>query len=126
MSSDSILLNEHALNSLKRAQLVALCKRYELRATGKNTELVARLEEFGHREPVTNTWTTSNNSIGANSQQSAAHEVGPRPSEAWSVVDDPSDGETHMPGAFAPSQEFGGGHPSVKSESLRCFTSRIV
>ena len=32
-------------------QLVALCKRYGLRANGKNTELIARLQEHGCSGP---------------------------------------------------------------------------
>jgi hypothetical protein len=33
--SNEILFNESALHSLKRAQLVALCKRYDTKQTGK-------------------------------------------------------------------------------------------
>ena len=39
-----ILFNSPALHSLKRAQLVQLCKRHELKATGKNADLIARLK----------------------------------------------------------------------------------
>lgn len=38
-----ILLDSPALNSLKRAQLVQLCKRHGVKASGKNTALVERL-----------------------------------------------------------------------------------
>ncbi|WWD21121.1 hypothetical protein CI109_105602 [Kwoniella shandongensis] len=44
--SDEILRNSAALNALKRHQLVSLSKRYGLRASGKNVELVERLQEY--------------------------------------------------------------------------------
>ena len=39
-----ILFNSPALHSLKRAQLVQLCKRHELKATGKNVDMITRLQ----------------------------------------------------------------------------------
>ncbi|KAK8843365.1 hypothetical protein IAR55_007022 [Kwoniella newhampshirensis] len=44
--SDEILRNSAALNALKRHQLVSLSKRYELRASGKNVEMVERLQDY--------------------------------------------------------------------------------
>ncbi|WWC64108.1 uncharacterized protein I303_106715 [Kwoniella dejecticola CBS 10117] len=44
--ADEILRNSAALNALKRHQLVSLSKRYGLRASGKNVELIQRLEEY--------------------------------------------------------------------------------
>ncbi|GHJ88259.1 hypothetical protein NliqN6_4661 [Naganishia liquefaciens] len=46
MSYD-ILHNDVALKSLKRQQLVQLCKKYGLRASGKNVELISRLQNYG-------------------------------------------------------------------------------
>ncbi|KAG9043080.1 hypothetical protein FS837_010050 [Tulasnella sp. UAMH 9824] len=46
MSSNEILFNSAALHSLKRAQLVKICKRHGLKASGKNAELIQRLEEY--------------------------------------------------------------------------------
>ncbi|ORY24783.1 hypothetical protein BCR39DRAFT_545922 [Naematelia encephala] len=41
-----ILFDSAALNALKRHQLVSLSKRYGLKASGKNVDMVERLEEF--------------------------------------------------------------------------------
>ncbi|GAA5894846.1 hypothetical protein JCM8208_006085 [Rhodotorula glutinis] len=43
----AILHNDAALHSLKRVQLLALVKRFGLKGSGKNTDLVARLQEHG-------------------------------------------------------------------------------
>ncbi|EJD01791.1 uncharacterized protein FOMMEDRAFT_168412 [Fomitiporia mediterranea MF3/22] len=51
MSTTDILFNSPALHSLKRAQLVQLCKRHNIKASGKNTELVARLQEHARALP---------------------------------------------------------------------------
>ncbi|KAJ9124278.1 hypothetical protein QFC22_001078 [Naganishia vaughanmartiniae] len=47
MAAHEILFNDPALRSLKRQQLVQLCKRYGLKASGKNTELQQRLQDYG-------------------------------------------------------------------------------
>ncbi|WVQ81506.1 hypothetical protein IAT38_003630 [Cryptococcus sp. DSM 104549] len=44
--ADDILRNSAALNALKRHQLVSLSKKYGLRASGKNVEMVERLQEY--------------------------------------------------------------------------------
>ncbi|WRT68977.1 uncharacterized protein IL334_005959 [Kwoniella shivajii] len=44
--ADEILRNSAALNALKRHQLVSLSKRYGLKASGKNVDLVQRLEDY--------------------------------------------------------------------------------
>ncbi|OCF41957.1 hypothetical protein I317_04259 [Kwoniella heveanensis CBS 569] len=44
--SDEILRNSAALNALKRHQLVSLSKRYGLKASGKNVEMIQRLEAY--------------------------------------------------------------------------------
>ncbi|GAA5826810.1 hypothetical protein JCM3770_004700 [Rhodotorula araucariae] len=44
---EQVLSNSPALHSLKRPQLLALCRQFGLRGAGKNTELVARLEAHG-------------------------------------------------------------------------------
>ncbi|BEI81191.1 hypothetical protein CcaverHIS002_0203510 [Cutaneotrichosporon cavernicola] len=48
LSEHAILWNTAALTSLKRQQLMSLSKRYGLKASGKNTEMVQRLHDFGH------------------------------------------------------------------------------
>lgn len=52
MSPTNILFDSPALHSLKRAQLVQLCKRHNIKASGKNAELVARLKEHAHALPA--------------------------------------------------------------------------
>ncbi|WVQ75485.1 hypothetical protein IAR50_005110 [Cryptococcus sp. DSM 104548] len=44
--SDDILRNSAALNALKRHQLVSLSKKYGLRASGKNVEMIERLQVY--------------------------------------------------------------------------------
>ncbi|KDQ18806.1 hypothetical protein BOTBODRAFT_63016 [Botryobasidium botryosum FD-172 SS1] len=46
MSTTEILYNSAALHSLKRNQLAKLCKRHRLKASGKNTDMIARLEHY--------------------------------------------------------------------------------
>ncbi len=41
-----ILFNEAALSSLKRSQLVQLCKMHGVKANGKNVEIVKRLQDY--------------------------------------------------------------------------------
>jgi hypothetical protein len=40
-----ILFNSPALHSLKREQLVKLCKLHSIKANGKNVELIQRLRQ---------------------------------------------------------------------------------
>ncbi|CAK9780099.1 hypothetical protein CC85DRAFT_283670 [Cutaneotrichosporon oleaginosum] len=47
LSEHAILWNSAALTSLKRQQLMSLSKRYGLKASGKNVEMVERLYDFG-------------------------------------------------------------------------------
>ncbi|KAG9083582.1 hypothetical protein FRC06_004470 [Ceratobasidium sp. 370] len=54
--SNEILFNSHALSSLKRAQLIKLCKRYGIKATGKSSELVTKLEEYAQTLPPASTF----------------------------------------------------------------------
>jgi hypothetical protein len=46
-----ILFNEAALSSLKRAQLMQLCKMHGVKANGKNVEMVQRLREYAEGVP---------------------------------------------------------------------------
>ncbi|BGP58426.1 hypothetical protein JCM8202v2_006095 [Rhodotorula sphaerocarpa] len=43
----AILTNPAALHALKRAQLLALCKQHGVKGSGKNVDLISRLEERG-------------------------------------------------------------------------------
>ena len=50
-TTTQILFNSPALHSLKREQLVKLCKVHSLRANGKNTELIDRLKQYAQTLP---------------------------------------------------------------------------
>lgn len=127
MSVENILLNSPALSSLKRAQLVGLCKRYGLRASGKNVELISRLQEHGRTGEMEDILGYDDMLPRDDGGKSIADDgndprdvptAAPRPSEAWSVVDEPSDVETNMPGGLPTINEFGGGPVSTKCEFL--------
>ncbi len=45
MSTTEILFNSPALHSLKRTQLLQLCKHHNVKATGKNPDIIARLKK---------------------------------------------------------------------------------
>ncbi|KAF8310547.1 hypothetical protein DL93DRAFT_2157710 [Clavulina sp. PMI_390] len=116
MSTDNILLNPHALNSLKRAQLVALCKRNGLRASGKNTELIARLQEHGRSGAMASMFGDDQSSVASTAETEERDQspgVAPRPSDPWSIIDEPA-----MAESFPTNKEFGGGAPSTKSSSV--------
>jgi hypothetical protein len=83
-----ILFNSPALHSLKRDQLVKLCKTHSIKASGKNTDLIQRLKDHAstlpHGSPL---------SVAARSEQfqdvrdSVSSKVdSQRPSEQWEVV----------------------------------------
>lgn len=50
-TTTQILFNSPALHSLKREQLVRLCKVHSLKANGKNVELVDRLKQYAQTLP---------------------------------------------------------------------------
>ncbi|KAL1748279.1 hypothetical protein HDZ31DRAFT_30002 [Schizophyllum fasciatum] len=50
-TTTQILFNSPALHSLKREQLVKLCKVHSLKANGKNTELIERLKQHARTLP---------------------------------------------------------------------------
>ena len=62
MSHNQILFNSPALHSLKRGQLVKLCKMHSLKANGKNLDLIERLKRRAADLPpgtVNFTWRDS-------------------------------------------------------------------
>lgn len=52
MSTTDILLNSAALHSLKRNQLVSLCKTHGLKGSGKSSELISKLQEYAMNNPT--------------------------------------------------------------------------
>ncbi|KAG8871990.1 hypothetical protein FRB97_008114 [Tulasnella sp. 331] len=116
MSSTEILFNSPALHSLKRAQLVKICKRHGVKAAGTNEALVAKLQQFAKTLPVDRTSLYVSTSDAAaedeDTQHDDDHEEGDdghstategvimtaqrgrvllaRPSEPWSIVEEES------------------------------------
>ena len=98
-TTTQILFNSPALHSLKREQLVKLCKMHSIKANGKNVDLIQRLRQHAETLPKgspLNVATRSENPPEIRhhgldeengdcvSYQSAM----PRPSEQWEVVMD--------------------------------------
>lgn len=84
-STTQILFHSPALNSLKRDQLVKLCKRHGLKANGKNAELVERLKQKASElPPEAIEWIDSEEEDDASLPGIAP----PRPSEQWEMVMD--------------------------------------
>lgn len=50
-TTTQILFNSPALHSLKRDQLVKLCKIHNIKANGKNTDLIKRLQQKAQELP---------------------------------------------------------------------------
>ncbi len=90
-TTTQILFNSPALHSLKRDQLVKLCKIHRLKANGKNAELIERLkkraqelpeEESGDEDTAEGATDVSDIETGAFGGLKEAA----RPSEQWEVV----------------------------------------
>ncbi|BGP43822.1 hypothetical protein JCM10449v2_007879 [Rhodotorula kratochvilovae] len=86
---EQILTNAAALHSLKRPQLLALCKQFGLKGAGKNTDLIARLEAHGAF-------------LAAQSRDTSVCQEADASSASWALVD----GEA-VPAAMEELAEFG-------------------
>jgi hypothetical protein len=111
-----ILFNSPALHSLKRDQLVKLCKLHSIKANGKNTDLIEKLKRHATTLPL-----GSPLSVATRSEQPKDDANFPpqRPSEQWEIVmEDIPDipGGISIPTGDAPD-EFGTGGGS-KRESF--------
>ncbi|TFY51980.1 hypothetical protein EVJ58_g10271 [Rhodofomes roseus] len=88
-TTTQILYNSPALHSLKRDQLVKLCKIHSLKANGKNTELVERLKKHA-LELSQETFLGTTNTHQRDDQKENIHDgfevQMPRPSEQWEIV----------------------------------------
>ena len=142
MSTENILLNSPALKSLKRAQLVGLCKRCGLRANGKNTELIARLQEYGRSGGTVDVLgdrddtnrlgyraesVAETNDGDGNDKEASELQSSTRPtfvSRAW-PVGEPMGVEANIPGAPSVIHEFGDGDvESKKCKFCILYTTR--
>ncbi|TCD63195.1 hypothetical protein EIP91_005862 [Steccherinum ochraceum] len=92
-TTTQILFNSPALHSLKRDQLVKLCKIHGIKANGKNVDLIERLKQHAQDIPAnSNAATTSalNDSEDTDQDQDVEDDTPsrplPRPSEQWEMV----------------------------------------
>ena len=78
-----ILFNSPALHSLKRDQLVKLCKLHSIKASGKSVELIQKLKQHAATLPL-----ASPLSIATRSEQPQDFGGSPpqRPSQQWEIV----------------------------------------
>ncbi|KAG8929643.1 hypothetical protein FRC02_005274 [Tulasnella sp. 418] len=112
-SSTEILFNSPALNSLKRSQLIKLCKRHGLKAAGKNAEMVERLQEYGRTMQVHEPFVIPTSDAAIDEAEVLGHDEdsedggsdigqtprGPgsfRTSEPWSIIDEGSREEENV------------------------------
>ena len=96
-TTTQILFNSPALHSLKREQLLKLCKIHNIKATGKTTDLIERLKEHAATlppdSPLNVAVRSENDSDSMSIEESPQRPSYPysamsRPSEAWEVVMD--------------------------------------
>lgn len=130
MSTTEILFNSPALHSLKRAQLVQLCKRHNIKAAGKNTELVERLKQHAltlKLDQINDANDKEKKAVENDDDDSITDELDSdvfdrpqRPSEMWEIVMDDipeEEGRSSNPGSLKVKgigQEFGGTGGSSK------------
>ena len=84
-----ILFNSPALHSLKRDQLVQLCKHHSLKANGKNTELIDRLKQKATE--LTELGQLPEEALDENERDETGASIRShlsRPSEQWEMVMD--------------------------------------
>ena len=92
-TTTQILFNSPALHSLKREQLVKLCKIHAIKANGKNVELIQRLQQHAQTLPKDSPLSIATRSdnppdIQYERKQEDLGSAMPRPSEQWDVVMD--------------------------------------
>lgn len=86
-STTQILFNSPALHSLKRDQLVKLCKHHSLKANGKNGELIDRLKR--RATELTELGQLPEDGLEENEDDELGVELTPpRRSEQWEMVMD--------------------------------------
>lgn len=90
-TTTQILFNSPALHSLKRDQLVKLCKIHNIKANGKNVELIARLKQRAQEvaEEAEGGRKDEDEDDAIAQDDGPLSDFGtqmPRPSEQWEVV----------------------------------------
>ncbi|KAF7292776.1 SAP domain-containing protein [Mycena indigotica] len=139
-TTTEILFNSPALHSLKRDQLVKLCKVHQLKANGKNVDLVERLKNHALTLPNDNPLSVAlrseqNEEAGVEMQEDKR----PRPSSQWEIVmdsiieedEDSSSSQgtlTSLKSSSTLTSEFGTGSTGSKTtvgSSIRAFASSL-
>ncbi|KAJ7177862.1 hypothetical protein C8R46DRAFT_987838 [Mycena filopes] len=87
-TTTQILFNSPALHSLKRDQLVKLCKIHSIKANGKNVELVERLKTHARNLPRDSPLSVAFRSEEAQDEEEIQEAARPRPSSQWEIVMD--------------------------------------
>lgn len=93
-TTTQILFHSPALNSLKRDQLVKLCKIHCIKANGKNKDLIERLQLHAQTLPPDDPLSVAARGDKSEDEQDSAREEGnrasalTRPSEQWEIVMD--------------------------------------
>ncbi|KAJ7507368.1 hypothetical protein B0H11DRAFT_201666 [Mycena galericulata] len=141
-TTTQILFNSPALHSLKRDQLVKLCKIHSIKANGKNVELVERLKSHAKNLPKDSPLSVAFRSEqeGAPESQDVGEEEGkawiPRPSSQWELVMDSITEETEdsssqgtlssLKSGTTLAGEFGTGSGSSRSTSTVSSSIRAL
>ncbi|KAE9406532.1 hypothetical protein BT96DRAFT_1014770 [Gymnopus androsaceus JB14] len=138
MSSSSqtteILFNSPALHSLKRDQLVKLCKIHSIKASGKNVELIQRLKKVAEDLPK-----DAPLSIAARNDEAKENSYNttmnlPRPSEQWEAMESIAECDGEDSGSrngtlksLGSNREFGtgGSKSSTVSSSIKALASSL-
>ncbi|KAH9947784.1 hypothetical protein B0H21DRAFT_737235 [Amylocystis lapponica] len=138
-TTTQILFNSPALHSLKREQLVKLCKIHSIKANGKNTELIDRLKRRAQDLPLDEfpaeglPQEIRSDDTSDSGGQVSRYEL-PRPSEQWEMVmedieevqESSSSGTVSSKGSLGSKNSGEFGTASSKSStigSLKAFAS---
>lgn len=84
-STTQILFNSPALHSLKRDQLVKLCKIHSIKANGKNVELIEKLKQHAAHLPP-DALLDSEEEEEEDKENQGPRKAASRPSEGWEVL----------------------------------------
>ncbi|KAF7790667.1 hypothetical protein EIP86_001623 [Pleurotus ostreatoroseus] len=131
-----ILFNSPALHSLKRDQLVQLCKHHSLKANGKNTELIDRLKQKATE--LTELGQLPEEALDENEHDETGASIRShlsRPSEQWEMVMDDIEEVDELMGTMSSMStlrsngtagEFGtAGSKSSVASSLKAIASSL-
>ncbi|KAJ7701848.1 hypothetical protein B0H17DRAFT_1195061 [Mycena rosella] len=142
-TTTQILFNSPALHSLKRDQLVKLCKIHSIKANGKNVDLVERLKTHAKNlprdSPLSVAFRSEQEGTPANEDEEDEQEekvTMPRPSSQWelvmdSIIEESEDSSSQgtlssLKSASTLTGEFGAGSNSSKSTSTVSSSIRAL